>query len=72
MADFTYRSQQAVTLQTRGAAYDFLCDLLRHLDALNLNLRSVTLRVDNFVDVVVFPNPLPVGQVDHLHLTGPV
>lgn len=67
MALTTYRSKQAVTLQTRDEAYDLLARLLRHLHPLNLNLLRVELVAGNFVEIDL-NNPLPANQLDHLHV----
>lgn len=71
MAATLYRSQQAVTLQTRRAAYQLVNLMLDHLDALNLNLLKIELVAGNFVEVTL-SNPMPVEQIDHLKLTGPI
>lgn len=71
MAATLYRSQQAVTLQTRGVAYEFLAVMCTHLDHLNLNLLKVELVTGNFVEVTL-NNPMPVEQIDHFKLTGPI
>lgn len=67
MAQTTYVSQQAVTLGTRGAAYQRLSNMLLHFDTFNLNLLSVIKRADNFIEVTL-NNPLPPEQIDHLGL----
>lgn len=71
MANTTYRSVAAVTLQNRSVAYERIAALCFHLDALGLNLLSLALVSGNFVEVVL-NNPLPTVQVAHLGLTGPV
>jgi hypothetical protein len=71
MAATLYQSQQAVTLQTRSAAYSLIGIMLDHLDHLNLNLLKIELVAGNFVQVTL-SNPLPVEHIDHLKLTGPI
>lgn len=71
MAQTTYVSKVAVTMQTRAIAYERLSLLLQHLEPLNLNLVSVVRRADNFVEVTL-NNPLPANQIDHLGLQEPV
>ena len=72
MALTTYRSQVAITtLNLRKIAYQKLVILIDHLHPFNLNLLRVELMPDNFVEVDL-NNPLPVDQIDHLGLTGPV
>jgi hypothetical protein len=71
MAQTTYRSQVAVTLATRRRAYERICDFLSHLDALDLNLVSITRDGSNFI-VITLSDPLPVSHVDHMGLTGPI
>lgn len=68
MAQTTYTSNQAVTLQNRAAAYNRIGALVKQLDALNLNLISVTRDASNFV-IVVLNNPLPASKRIQLDLT---
>jgi hypothetical protein len=71
MAQTIYQSKVAVTMATRSAAYEAAASLMLHLDHLGLNLISLVRDTNNFI-VVTLNAPLPVEQVDHLGLTGPV
>ena len=68
----TYRSQVAITNQTRKlAAYERLALLLQHLPVLGVDLTRVELMGDSFIEVDL-TGSLSVPQRDHLGLQGPV
>lgn len=67
MAQTVYRSLQAVTLQNRSRAYEYLASMCLHLESLNLNLIALSLDGSNFVQVTL-SNPLPPEQIAHLGL----
>lgn len=68
----TYRSQVAITtLPLRAIAYDKLAILFSHANGLNINVTRVQLMPDNFVEIDTNVN-VPVAQLDHFGLMGPV
>jgi len=61
-----YRSVATVTAQNRKAAYEALGVFLGHLDALDVNLLSITHNaVTKRIDVVTY-STVPAGQLAHL------
>lgn len=71
MALTTYRSKVAVTAQNKRAAYASIQYLLDHILSFGVDLLRIERMADGFIEID-FTNPIPVGQVDHLNLQGPV
>ena len=69
MANTSYISPEISTRVQRSRAYEFLASLMTHLDALGINLVSITVTGVPAVITVTLNNPLPVDHEDHFKLT---
>ena len=66
----SYRSLATVTAQNRAAVYQGVAEFFQHLDALNVNLSSLTYNATTQrIDIVTF-NAIPAGQLEHLGIEG--
>lgn len=65
-----YRSIATVTVETRGAAYDALGELLRHLGPLGVELVSVTSNATTQRLDIVTADAIPEDQLEHLGIEG--
>lgn len=65
-----YRSLETVSAPTRAAAYEGICELLRHLDPLGVELVSITRNeATQRLDIVTL-DAIPEDQLEHLGIEG--
>jgi hypothetical protein len=72
MANVVYTSKVRVTtIPLRDLAYEKIRDLTTHLGQFGANLVSIVVEADKSITVTL-TGALPVEQVDHLGLVGPI